>query len=78
MGFREELADEGYPSEAISRAIEEVRARIESEKVPPDFDGIKKALSRELAPTEVTYIHSFTPISSMLHFSLVPGSSSEP
>jgi hypothetical protein len=53
MGFREELSDEGWPTEAINRAIEEVRARIESEKIPPDFDGIKKALADTLTQAEI-------------------------
>lgn len=44
ISFRQELQDERWTEEAISRAIEEVRARIESKKAPPDFEGIKKAL----------------------------------
>ncbi len=48
MGFREELKDEGWSEETISRAIEDVRARIESEEAPPDFESVKQNLSEEL------------------------------
>lgn len=54
MGFREELLNEGWSEDTISRAIEEARTNIESTALPPDFEGIKKAFIELVPkPTEV-------------------------
>ena len=50
MGFKEELREDGYSEENITRTIEKIKEDIEFEARPPDFERFKKELAEELIP----------------------------